>query len=257
MSLKTWPNAKFRTGSGRVPASETVSEAGIRPGSYPEEQWHQLNLQNTLHGPQGKSGMIKSAFRAIVPLTLGALVRISYANFMQEKTDEQLMQQYAKGDAKAFDVLYARHRGALYRYFNRQVNDATSANDLYQGAWEKIIKARGKYRTSSPFTAWMYRIAHNHLVDYYRRIRPVDSVETDTLADGRPDPVQGVISSEQNDQLRAGITSLPMEQRDTLLLKLETGLKMEEIASVTGVSRETVKSRLRYAVNKLKRSLVE
>ena len=188
---------------------------------------------------------------------LGALLRISYPASMQEKTDEQLMQQYAKGDAKSFDRLYARHRGALYRYFNRQVNDAATTNDLYQGAWEKIIRSRQSYRPTSPFTAWMYRIAHNHLVDHFRRIPPVDSVETDMLTDDLPGPVQGVIAGEQNRQLRAGIISLPAEQRNTLLLKLETGLKMEEIASVTGVSRETVKSRLRYAVNKLKRSLVE
>ncbi len=188
---------------------------------------------------------------------LGALPLISYAAFMQEKTDEQLMQQYAKGNAKAFDLLYARHRGALYRYFNRQVNNPATANDLYQGAWEKIIKARGKYRPSSPFTAWMYRIAHNHLVDHYRQSRPTDPVETETLSDDRPGPDQDVIYGEQTDQLRAGIIGLPEEQRNTLLLKLETGLKMEEIAKVTGVSRETVKSRLRYAVNKLKRSLVE
>ena len=196
-------------------------------------------------------------FFAAMMATLGALLRISYAPPMQEKTDEQLMQQYAKGDAKAFDQLYARHRGALYRYFNRQLKDAATANDLYQGAWEKIIKSRRKYRSTHPFTAWMYRIAHNHLVDHYRSMRPVDCVETDTFADDRPDPVQGIIAGEQEEQLRAGIISLPAEQRNTLLLKLETGLKMEEIASVTGVSRETVKSRLRYAVNKLKRSLVE
>ena len=188
---------------------------------------------------------------------LAALVRISYASFMQEKTDEQLMQQYAKGNAKAFDQLYARHRAPLYRYFNRQVNDAATANDLYQGAWEKIIKARGKYRPTSPFTAWMYRIAHNHLVDHYRRSQPTNSVETETLPDNNPGPAQDVIDGEQNKQLWAGIINLPEEQRNTLLLKLETGLKMEEIARVTGVSRETVKSRLRYAVNKLKRSLVE
>jgi len=66
-----------------------------------------------------------------------------------------------------------------------------------------------------------------------------------------------MIDNEQNERLRAGITALPVEQRDALLLQLETGLKMEEIANVTGVGRETVKSRLRYAVNYLKRSLVE
>ena len=167
------------------------------------------------------------------------------------------MHRYANGDAKAFDQLYARHRSALYRYFNRQVNNASTANDLYQGAWEKIIKSRGKYRKSAPFTAWMYRIAHNHLVDYYRRLKPDDSMESDVMSDQNPGPAQDAIDEQQNQQLRAGIIALPEEQRNTLLLKLETGLKMEEIASVTGVSRETVKSRLRYAVDKLKRSLVE
>jgi RNA polymerase sigma-70 factor (ECF subfamily) len=190
-------------------------------------------------------------------MSLAALLQISYAFFMREMTDEKLMQRYAKGDAKAFDQLYARHRAPLYRYFNRQVNNAATANDLYQGAWEKIIKARNKYRPNAPFSVWMYRIAHNHLVDHYRRLRPEDPMETEVLSDHQPDPAQGAIVGEQNEQLRAGITALPMEQRDTLLLKLETGLKMEEIARVTGVSRETVKSRLRYAVNKLKRSLVE
>jgi len=198
-----------------------------------------------------------SAMTSSKTKSLGALVRISYAAFMREISDEKLMQQYAKGDAKAFDLLYARHRGPLYRYLNRQVNNPATANDLYQGAWEKIIKARNSYRSSAPFTAWMYRIAHNHLVDHFRAMRPTDGVETDTLPDDRSGLVDGVIDGEQSELLRAGITALPLEQRDTLLLKLETGLKMEEIARVTGVSRETVKSRLRYAVDKLKRSLVE
>jgi RNA polymerase sigma-70 factor (ECF subfamily) len=189
--------------------------------------------------------------------SLGALLQIGYAAFMRDMTDEQLMQRYAKGDAVAFDQLYARHRGPLYRYFIRQVSDAATVNDLYQGAWEKIIRSRDNYRPSVPFKSWMYRLAHNHLVDHFRRMRPAGSVETDSLPDDRPDPVQDAIDGEQNELLQAGITALPFEQRTTLLLKLETGLKMEEIASITGVSMETVKSRLRYAVDKLKRSLVE
>jgi len=152
--------------------------------------------------------------------SLGVLVRISYALCMREIPDEQLMQQYANGNAKAFDQLYARHRAPLYRYFNRQVNDAATANDLYQGAWEKIIKARGKYRPTSPFTAWMYRIAHNHLVDHYRRSQPADSVETEALPDKNPGPAQDVIDGEQYEQLRVGIINLPEEQRNTLLRKL-------------------------------------
>ncbi len=176
---------------------------------------------------------------------------------MRETTDEYLMQQYARGNVQAFDQLYARHRGALYRYFRRQITDEATANDLYQGVWEKIIRARRKYRTSTPFTAWMFRIAHNHLVDHYRRQKPQAAVDTDRLVDLQPEPAQQHIDGQQRQQLQAGIVALPDEQRDTLLLKLESGLKIEEIAVVTGVSADTVKSRLRYAVNKLKRSLVE
>ena len=188
---------------------------------------------------------------------LGDMIRIGYAAFMREISDEKLMQRYAKGDAKAFDQLYARHRAPLYRYFIRQVSNPATANDLYQGAWEKIIKARHSFRPKAPFKVWMYRIAHNHLVDHFRRLRPEDSVEPDTLSDTHTDPSKDAIENERNELLRAGINALPLDQRNTLLLKLESGLKMEEIARVTGVGRETVKSRFRYSVNHLKRSLVE
>lgn len=188
---------------------------------------------------------------------LGVAPGIRYAAHMRETTDEKLMERYAKGDGKAFDQLYTRHRGALYRYFRRQVRDEVTANDLYQGAWEKIIRARRKYRSSSPFTAWMFRIAHNHLVDHYRQTKPMADIEMDSLSDHNPGPAHHAIEGQQRDHLRESIAALSPEQKDALLLKLETGLKMEEIARVTGTSRETVKSRLRYAVNKLKRSAVE
>ncbi len=199
----------------------------------------------------GEGGMAKAV------CILGDLGVIRYAADMRELSDEILMQRYARGDARAFDELYARHRAPLYRYFIRQVSDRATANDLYQGAWEKIIRARDRYRESSSFSVWLYAIAHNHLVDHYRSVRLVQQVEMDDLSDHRPGPVEDVIDGEQNENLLAGISALPEEQRTTLLLKLETGLKMEEIARVTGVSTETVKSRLRYAVGKLKRSLVE
>jgi RNA polymerase sigma-70 factor (ECF subfamily) len=188
---------------------------------------------------------------------LGVSSRFGYAALMRETTDERLMQQYANGDTKSFDQLYSRHRGALYRYFLRQIKDTSTANDLYQGVWEKIIRARLNYKNTTPFTAWMYRIAHNHLVDHYRRQKPEGQLETAELTDNRPLPPQQLMADQQSDEMYNRISELPEEQRNTLLLKLEAGLKMEEIATVTGVSRETVKSRLRYAVSKLKRSLVE
>lgn len=208
---------------------------------------------------------------------LGATALISYAHAMGESSDEQLMQNYANGDAACFDLLYSRHKGALYRYIKRQINDPATANDLYQGVWEKIIKARRKYKSTSPFKAWMFRIAHNHLVDYYRRQKPVDSMDEPQIdalhhneqhghagqaayghiSGGQSEPSQTLIDEQQQHRLLQQIAALPEDQRSTLLLKLESGLKMEEIALVTGVNRETVKSRLRYAVIKLKRNLLE
>ena len=203
------------------------------------------------------AGMTVPILITVEQTLLGALTRIGYAGFMREMTDEKLMQRYAKGDAQAFERLYERHRGPLYRYFKRQVSDAAAANDLYQGAWEKIIKSRSKYQPSAPFKAWMYRVAHNHLIDYYRRRHPAESLQPDTLADMQANLTQTLIDDEQRQQLKAGILSLSPDQRDTLLLKLESGLKLEDIARITGVSRETVKSRLRYAVKKLKQVLIE
>ncbi len=179
-------------------------------------------------------------------------VWIRYAAGMREMTDEQLMQRYANDDAQAFNRLYDRYRGSLYRYLKRQLNDSATANDLYQGVWEKVIRARRSYRPTTPFSAWLFTIAHHHLVDHYRRKQPVYNAATEGLVDDRPGPVQDAMSGEQNQQLRDAIANLPLEQRNTLLLKLETALKMEEIAKLTGVNRETVKSRLRYAVNKLR-----
>jgi len=176
---------------------------------------------------------------------------------MRERSDETLMMAYADGNMEAFELLYNRHRGPLYRYILRQVSDAATANDLFQGSWEKIIKASGSYKPSAPFKAWMYRIAHNHVVDYFRRIRPVSEIPPDQIEAKNPAPEKQLLDEQRSSDLRAAVNQLPAEQKDALLLKLEAGLDLQTIADVTGVNRETAKSRLRYAVGKLKKNLTE
>jgi RNA polymerase sigma-70 factor (ECF subfamily) len=176
---------------------------------------------------------------------------------MRERSDETLMKAYADGNMEAFELLYSRYRGLLYRYILRQVNDAATANDLFQGSWEKIIKASGSYRPSAPFRAWMYRIAHNHVVDYFRRIRPISDIPPEEIQADNPAPEKQVFDEQRSSDLREAVEQLPVEQKDALLLKLEAGLDLQTIAEVTGVSRETAKSRLRYAVSKLKKTLME
>ena len=172
---------------------------------------------------------------------------------MREVSDEQLMQQYAAGNAAAFETLYRRHRGPVFRYLTRQTVDAATANDLYQGVWEKIIVARHRYRPDAKFTTWMYRIAHNHLMDHFRRQRPtLPEDRINNLESGAAGADEEFDRQQQHDDLMQAIQTLPEDQRDTLMLKLEGELNLEEIGEVTGVNRETVKSRLRYASNKLK-----
>jgi len=171
---------------------------------------------------------------------------------MRDRSDEELMQAYAKGEMEAFDALYARHRGPLYRYILRQVGDPVTANDLYQGSWEKIIKARARYRPQAPFKAWMYRIAHNHVADHFRRSRPGSELDVEAQATDNPGPEQTLMGEQDASRLAAAVRGLPAEQREVLLLRLEAGLDLEAIAAITGVKRETAKSRLRYAIGKLK-----
>ena len=174
---------------------------------------------------------------------------------MRGSTDEQLMTMYAAGDAAAFEDLYQRYRGPLYRYIQRQVRDPATANDLYQGSWEKIIKARKRYQPAAPFRAWLFRIAHNHLVDHFRASRETDTLDPEKLVATAPEPAEALGKEQQQARFVAALQKLPPEQKQTLLLKIEAGLGLEEIGKITGVERETVKSRLRYATAKMKRIL--
>ncbi|HSM68502.1 MAG TPA: sigma-70 family RNA polymerase sigma factor [Xanthomonadales bacterium] len=180
---------------------------------------------------------------------------MGYALAMRDLKDEHLMRQYASGDLRAFEELYARYRGPLYRYFRRQVPDEPSANDLYQGCWEKIIAARRRYRPRAPFRAWLFRIAHNHAMDYHRRRKPDSADVVEHLQDGNPGPEGLLESAAQGERLMTALAALPLEQKDALLLRFESGLGLDDIGKLTGVARETVKSRLRYATQKLKQAL--
>ena len=176
---------------------------------------------------------------------------------MFERPDEELVARWAAGDLSAFEALYDRYRQPLYRYLLRLAGDEASANDWYQGAWEKVIRARKSYKPKGPFRAWLYRIAHNHAMDQFRRNRPETELDNVTLVSGETEPAEALDHLERERSLREAVQALPEKQREALLLKLDAGLALDEIAAVTGVNRETAKSRLRYAVARLKTVLKE
>jgi len=166
------------------------------------------------------------------------------------------MGRYARGDAAAFEILYARHKDALFRYLLRGCNDRASALDLCQDVWTRVIQARERYRPSARFTVWLYTLAHNRLVDHYRRARPRGELP-ETRAPDRDQPDAHAERSEAARRIHAALERLPFEQREAILLKEERELSLNEIAAVTGVGRETVKSRLRYALARLRQELFD
>ncbi len=203
------------------------------------------------------------------PAEAGRALAGSDADALPTVTDEALMTAYAGGDATAFDALYVRHKGALYRYFKRQLNDA-EANDCYQALWEKIINNRDRYQPDGPFRSYLFTIAHNVLMDHFRRQGGIAGVTAGVTAratsgaqETDPDslPSQGsephVISerTELRKKLHALILGLPAHQREAWLLRQETDFSTADIARVTGTSEEGVKSRLRYARDKLKQGM--
>ena len=174
--------------------------------------------------------------------------------------DSALMLRYQDGDTAAFEELYRRHKDALYRYFLRLGGDAATAEDLYQEAWAKIIRARENYRPTAKFTTFLYRVAHNCFIDYVRRNQRhtrVAAVDPDTQPSHDESLEMRAESQLARERLETALQSLPDEQRDVFLLHEEAGLSLEEIAGVTGANREATKSRLRYAVRKLRAAIDE
>jgi RNA polymerase sigma factor (sigma-70 family) len=182
-----------------------------------------------------------------------------------ERSDEELMLAYAAGDAEAFDALYGRHRGGVYRYLVRQCREPGIAEELFQDVWMNLVRARASYLPSAKFTTWLYRLARNRLVDHFRAGGHLVLVSADgethqdavlELPAARgTQPEAGVENRELAARLRAAVKALPTAQREAFLLQQEADLSLAEIAELTGAGVETVKSRLRYAVAKLRAEL--
>ena len=185
--------------------------------------------------------------------------------FRDASGDEALMQAYAAGDAAAFDTLYARHRGGVYRYLLRHCGNAGTADELFQDVWMNVIRARASYAPSAKFATWIYRIAHNRVIDHWRATGRVELVHAgpdvdddplDALPGARNDePEVRATANQIGARLAQALRTSPPAQREAFLLHQEGGLDLAEIAAITGAGVETVKSRIRYAVNKLRTEL--
>lgn len=182
------------------------------------------------------------------------------------------MLAYRTGDADAFTTLYSRYRGSLYRYLTQHCGNAALAEELYQDVWIKVVNARTGYEPLARFSTWIFRIARNRLIDHYRKHAPQvaasfapqaiddDPDALDDLIDSLPAPLHETPHAllerrATAERISLALADLPPAQREVFLFAEEGGLTLEEIAAATETGRETTKSRLRYALGKLRHSL--
>ena len=179
------------------------------------------------------------------------------------------MLAYQNGNGSAFDLLYQRHKAPLYRYFLRQSVDQASAEELYQDVWLSLIRASARYQVTAKFTTYLYHLAHNKLIDHYRKNKKYKKNSYQQVNDENGEDELDQLPAGESDEpdyklqenillgrLKSILQDLPATQREAFLLKEEGGLSLEEIAEVCGVNAETAKSRIRYAVARIKKGLV-
>jgi RNA polymerase sigma factor (sigma-70 family) len=175
-----------------------------------------------------------------------------------EAPDEELMLAYQRGDAGAFETLYKRHRGALYRFVLRSLHQRSAAEELFQEVWMRVIEARARYAPQARFTTWLYTIAHNLLVDHWRKKGLVlVELNEDEIPAAPDNPARQAEARQTLARFLQALDALPLVQREAFLLHEEGGLSVAEIAAATGTNEEAAKSRLRYAMAKLKAAVDE
>lgn len=180
-------------------------------------------------------------------------------------SDESLMLRYQQGDQAAFEALYSKYKDVLYRYFLKHCSDRSQSEELYQEVWIKLINSAARYQPKAKFKTYLFTIAHNTLVDFYRKAKPTQTVEFEeaeinedfahnsaTLAM----PEDEFTMKQKAKLLMQTLEELPADQKEAAILHFEEDMSVQEIAEVTQVKTETAKSRLRYAKNKLKAAIL-
>ncbi|MBL8916323.1 MAG: RNA polymerase sigma factor [Archangium sp.] len=183
------------------------------------------------------------------------------------------MLAFKSGDARAFSTLVQRHRGPVYNFILRYVGHRQRAEDLLQETWLKVVRSSGEWQPKAKFTTWVYTIARNLCVDSARKetFRKTDSLDAPASQDEAEGRSVGDLVADEAGQtpdraahnvrlrplIEQALQALPSEQREVFLLREYQGIGFKEIAEVTGVNENTVKSRMRYALEGLRKRLEE
>ncbi len=171
------------------------------------------------------------------------------------------MRRFRAGEGEAFPVLVQRHRARVFAFVLRLTQERSRAEDVLQETWLRVVRGAASYTPTAKFTTWVYTIARNLCVDGARREqhRASEPLEEEPRDTGTPwsDPERGAGSAELRPLLEAAVAALPKEQREVFLLRELAGVPFADIARMTGAPEPTVKSRMRYALEALKRHLTD
>lgn len=184
-----------------------------------------------------------------------------------ETSDESLLKLYQNGDAEAFSTLLARYRRPIFGFVLRFTRDAASAEELAQDVFLKVIERSDSFEGNSKFSTWIYKIARNHCIDHKRKMvhRRHASLDQGKREDSQP--LREQVAAEQvpvdrqaasvpmRERIREAVSNLPDDQREIFLLRHTKQLKFREIADLVGIPENTVKSRMRYALERLREEL--
>lgn len=178
-------------------------------------------------------------------------------------TDEELAIMYVDGDNKAFDLLLSRNQEKLFTYILFVVRDREMANDMFQETFFKVVSRlqQGKYIANGKFNAWLMRIAHNVIMDWYRQQRAqniVDAPKENDLSNVGSTLLESsregeLVNNQVMEDVRRMMSHLPASQREVVVMRFYQQMSFKEIAEATGVSINTALGRMRYAILNLRR----
>ena len=187
-------------------------------------------------------------------------------NRLQHHDDAALVQDYINGNERALEMLIIRHKLKIYNFIYSKVFDRDTAEDIFQETFIKVIKTlkRGVYSEEGKFMPWVMRIAHNLVIDFFRKNNRIpifdNSDEFDIfqlIGDGNPTAERSMIEEQVVEDLQKLIVELPDEQKDVLTMRLYKDMSFKEIAESTGVSINTALGRMRYAIINLRKLIEE
>jgi RNA polymerase sigma-70 factor (ECF subfamily) len=186
-----------------------------------------------------------------------------------KQSDEELMQLYQRGEEYAFEVLYWRHQHGVYHFIRHFIGEGESyTEELLQDVFMKVVKSSTRYEPTAKFTTWLYQIVRNCCIDHLRKMKhrkttslsqPVHSDEEmvveSTIASVNPSPEKVAHNRELAEVLKRAIDTLPEEQREVFLMREDLNLSFAEISELAGCPVNTAKSRMRYALEHLRKKL--